>query len=350
MTQNMPSAQQQTTNGAAAAAAHAAGAPPALPAVCAELRRKVLAFLDTPAADERIKGTQEQTRVSLQVVEEALKRYKYVVLCVRAPGRPAPRWTPEWRGSAGCRLLLLPAAVMMQMGGFANVCVFYRFEELSLSYNGGKDCLCLLVLLLACLPTLTSNNCKTPTADGSLPRIQALYIAPADPFPEIEEFVAQSTQEYYLDLKQYTLSMRPALDEYLATTKSVKAMFMGTRRTDPHSEHLEHFSPTDAGWPQFMRVNPMIDWHYVDIWIVSAKRSSRRSCTRPWRRPKANARQFLRQLDIPYCNLYNLGYTSLGGTSNTKPNPKLALDAECTKFRPAYDLTQDEDERLGRHR
>ncbi|KAJ2968733.1 hypothetical protein NQ176_g9040 [Zarea fungicola] len=200
------------------------------------------------------------------------------------------------------------------------------FEELSLSYNGGKDCLCLLVLLLACLPTLTSTTGKSPTSDGNMPRIQAMYIAPPDPFPEIEEFVADSTNEYHLDLKQYTMAMRPALDAYLADTKSIKAIFMGTRRTDPYSEHLEHFSMTDAGWPQFMRVNPMVDWHYVDIWI------------------------FLRQLDIPYCNLYNLGYTSLGGTSNTKPNPKLAIDAEGTKFRPAYDLTRDEDERLGRGR
>ncbi|KAJ6790114.1 hypothetical protein PWT90_05645 [Aphanocladium album] len=268
----MPSVQ---TNGAAVTFAAGGGAP-TLPAVCAELRRKVLAFLDTPAADEAIKRTQEQTRISLQVVEEALKRYK--------------------------------------------------FEELSLSYNGGKDCLCLLVLLLACLPTLTVANCKAPTADGSVPRIQAMYIAPPDPFPEIEEFVEASTQEYHLDLKQYTMAMRPALDAYLAETPGLKAIFMGTRRTDPYSEHLEHFSQTDAGWPQFMRVNPMIDWHYVDIWI------------------------FLRQLNIPYCNLYNLGYTSLGGTSNTKPNPKLAIDAECSKYRPAYDLTRDEDERLGRGR
>ncbi|OAA79212.1 Rossmann-like alpha/beta/alpha sandwich fold protein [Akanthomyces lecanii RCEF 1005] len=270
----MPSIQ---TNGAAHAEAANGGAP-TLPAVCAELRRKVLAFLDTPAADETIKRTQEQTRISLQVVEEALKRYK--------------------------------------------------FEELSLSYNGGKDCLCLLVLLLACLPTLTTvNKTSAPSPpDGSVPRIQAMYIAPPDPFPEMGEFVAQSTEEYHLDLKEYTMAMRPALDAYLAETPAVKAIFMGTRRTDPYSEHLEHFSPTDVGWPQFMRVNPMIDWHYVDIWI------------------------FLRQLEVPYCNLYNLGYTSLGGTSNTKPNPKLAMDAECSKFRPAYDLTRDEDERLGRGR
>ena len=42
----------------------------------------------------------------------------------------------------------------------------------------------------------------------------------------------------------------------------MKAVFVGTRRTDPHGENLKHFDPTDAGWPAFMRVHPVIDWHY----------------------------------------------------------------------------------------
>lgn len=63
--------------------------------------------------------------------------------------------------------------------------------------------------------------------------------------------------------------MRPALDAYLADEKDVKAILMGTRRTDPHSEDLGHFSPTDPDWPQFMRVNPVIDWHYADVWTAS---------------------------------------------------------------------------------
>lgn len=55
-------------------------------------------------------------------------------------------------------------------------------------------------------------------------------------------------------------------------------------------------------------------------------------------------------MGIPYCSLYDQGYTSLGGTTNTVPNPVLALDADKTKFRPAYELIRDEDERLGRQK
>lgn len=57
-----------------------------------------------------------------------------------------------------------------------------------------------------------------------------------------------------------------------------------------------------------------------------------------------------------------MGYTSLGGTDDTHPNPALLRrgdgedDAlaqekvEGRKFRPAYELMEDGEERLGRDR
>jgi len=34
--------------------------------------------------------------------------------------------------------------------------------------------------------------------------------------------------------------------------------------------------------------------------------------------------------------------------TNTHPNPALALDTDATMFRPAYELMDDDEERLGR--
>lgn len=56
--------------------------------------------------------------------------------------------------------------------------------------------------------------------------------------------------------------MKQGLQAYLADRPSIQAIFVGTRRTDPHGENLKHFDPTDAGWPPFMRVHPVVDWHY----------------------------------------------------------------------------------------
>ncbi|AEO69642.1 70f8aa20-9092-4f2a-bc31-79816f618393 [Thermothielavioides terrestris] len=260
-----------------------------LPDICFELQAKVDAFLSAATDDDALRKVQNQVRVSMDVIREALRRY-------------GP-------------------------------------DHLSLSYNGGKDCLVLLVLILACLPgwtsqppppdhwdlgITTSERNRSSTAATSSRPLQAIYIVSQHPFPEVEDFVAKSAETYHLDLKRYALPMRPALEAYLEDRPAVKAIFLGTRRTDPHGEFLTHFDPTDDGWPRFMRVHPVIDWHYVEIWA------------------------FIRHLQIPFCELYNRGFTSLGGVTDTRPNPALAVGGDNSKFRPAYELKDDDEERLGR--
>lgn len=63
--------------------------------------------------------------------------------------------------------------------------------------------------------------------------------------------------------------MRAAFAEYLDHNKGVEAVFVGTRRTDPHGGKLDGFQRTDHGWPGFMRVHPVIEWRYGEVWAVS---------------------------------------------------------------------------------
>lgn len=93
----------------------------------------------------------------------------------------------------------------------------------------------------------------------------------------------------------------------------VKAIFMGTRRTDPHGgrsaslnqfintilvcyrgvidlEYLEVFEMTSPGWPQFMRVSPILEWSYHDIW------------------------HYIRKHNVPYCKLYDRGCVAFTAT------------------------------------
>lgn len=63
--------------------------------------------------------------------------------------------------------------------------------------------------------------------------------------------------------------MREGFANYLSENPDVKAIFVGTRRTDPHGATLTHFDETDRGWPAFMRIHPVIDWRYAEIWAVS---------------------------------------------------------------------------------
>jgi len=72
-----------------------------------------------------------------------------------------------------------------------------------------------------------------------------------------------------------------------------------------------------------MRVNPLLDWSCKDIW------------------------DYLISHNVPYCSLYNFGYTSVGNRNNTVPNPHLLNDDKQT-YRPAFELTDDALERAGR--
>jgi FAD synthetase len=149
-------------------------------------------------------------------------------------------------------------------------------EEISLSYNGGKDCLVLLILLLVALSNHTSSATPSTTTKPSLPSaLQSVYIVSAHPFPEVTKFVDYSITTYALSLSHYAMPMKAAFQKYLDDKEGkVKAILVGTRRTDPHGEKLGHFDMTDSGWPSFMRVHPVIDWHYAEIWGVSSVSNS----------------------------------------------------------------------------
>lgn len=135
-----------------------------------------------------------------------------------------------------------------------------RFDALALSFNGGKDCLVLLLLYIYILRETNSPQKRIPTC----------FVTPPHSFPEIDDFVTDCARRYNLDVERIALPMKAAFTQYLQQNAQVKAVLVGTRKTDPHGENLTHFNVTDRGWPTFMRVHPVINWHYWEIWDVFA--------------------------------------------------------------------------------
>ncbi|KAI9825331.1 MAG: 3'-phosphoadenosine 5'-phosphosulfate sulfotransferase [Phylliscum demangeonii] len=313
-----------------------------LPLLCAELYARLRRFLHRPpqagddedqeAADAR-RRVQGQVRRSLGIIREALRRYS--------------------------------------------------LDELSLSYNGGKDCLVVLILFLAALATDPAVDDEHDDddddgddddgdgdddgdddegegarqdneGDDAAPGVaSAVYIEPAHPFPSVDAFVRRSSRHYHLALARYPGPMPAAFAAYTRAHPHMHAVLVGTRRTDPGGARLAAtgFDPTDGGWPRFMRVHPVLEWRYGEIWT------------------------FLRAMRIPYCPLYDQGYTSLGGTEDTHPNPALRVERGLEgggggggggegggggggggrggggeeRYRAAYELEAEEDERRGRY-
>ena len=51
-------------------------ASPSLPDICAQVHERLETFLASEPRNERLRSVQEQSRLSLRIIEEALERYR----------------------------------------------------------------------------------------------------------------------------------------------------------------------------------------------------------------------------------------------------------------------------------
>nr|CAD2176850.1 unnamed protein product [Meloidogyne enterolobii] len=193
----------------------------------------------------------------------------------------------------------------------------YSLEQISLSFNGGKDCTLLLHLFRACV-NKKYNNQK---------QINAFYIKSDDEFPEVVEFVNSISEKYNLEVLELEGPLKSGLIWLKNKKSEIVATPMGSRYSDPKAAKMKSKCEwTEQGWPSFLRVCPLLDFSYSDIWIL------------------------LRYLCIPYCCLYDQGYSSLGERKKTAKNPHLKIieNGEGERYFPAYMLKDEKSERVFR--
>lgn len=192
-------------------------------------------------------------------------------------------------------------------------------------YNGGKDALVCLDLVYRHMNSLRSSP---------LP-INALNIREEDSFPELNNFVMESTRRYALNLLTIR-SRRHNRNEKTVSAKSpeifravlfanpcIRSLISGLRIQDYAGRmHLCDCLETTSSWPRFERICPIVEWNYRQVW------------------------QYIKKRKLAYCKLYDQGYTSIGSKSSTRVNPGLQIGE--LQFKSPWELGDIDAERNGR--
>lgn len=157
--------------------------------------------------------------------------------------------------------------------------------------------------------------------------INFVYFYEESPFDECVEFmnnlkkicninVINYQPEASEKIERYNV-MKNGLD-YIIQKHEMKAIILGTRRTDPYASSLKDFSPSDSstGWPEFVRVNPILNWRYYQIW------------------------DFLKSNGLAYPTPYDEGYTYLGEKEDSIRNPFL-YHIESNTYHSAQNATDN---------
>jgi len=161
------------------------------------------------------------------------------------------------------------------------------------SFNGGKDATVVLQLLIYVLHKKQQSSLLGTT-------IKVMYFDDPHQFPEIEEFIQKSLDSLGVVPVTFNCSFKEGIERAI-DCYHMKAVLMGVRIGDPYTDDAEHFHPSTANYPAFMRVYPALQWTYEQVW------------------------KFLRECEVPYCSLYDQGYTSIGNINDTVPNPALLI-------------------------
>lgn len=215
------------------------------------------------------------------------------------------------------------------------------------SYNGGKDAVVIFHLMRAVHAHYCSEMQKEDD-NFMIPRPRVIYFQHTDEFPEVLSLLDDTVERFDVDMLAFKEGvsfgegLKYLVERNIAPGKDglsfhdssntdrrlppphPLAFVLGTRKDDPNAGSQGVYAPSSHYMPPFLRVNPVLNWTYGHVW------------------------HFLRLFELPYCSLYDDGFTSLGTVKNTLPCPALRKNGEDEEYWPAYMLREWDMERAGR--
>lgn len=219
-------------------------------------------------------------------------------------------------------------------------------DEIFISFNGGKDCLATLIVIMYYFYCKEENKdyksfssykdfCELNSNSKSkafknFKRITLVFFLIPDTFKEEIFYVYDIVNMYELNIKVINSSYISGM-YYMTKCSNLQYIFMGLRKSDLNEKdlvlHSDLMQRSDGNYPSFTRVYPIFNLKFQEVWML------------------------ILQSNIPYLCLYDQGFTSLGRKSKTKQNDHLKIEKNINfenKFLPAYMLTDEEFERTSR--
>jgi len=188
---------------------------------------------------------------------------------------------------------------------------FERFQNsIAFCFNGGKDSTILLDMILRCSIKLKFD-------------LKIFFIETNDNFQEIEDFIDECEKHWNINVLRIRADSTKNGLIILKEQFDIKAVILGIRQSDQPNYPMRAFEETSAGWPEAMRILPILDWNYQDIW------------------------NYIDYMNVPYCYLYTQGFTSIGSSKNSIPNPSL-FDQQTGGYKHARHLVNFAEERSSR--
>ena len=194
--------------------------------------------------------------------------------------------------------------------------IFFGVDNIAIFFNVGKDNSVVFSLIYYYI----KKNLKK-----RMPLF--VYFKTKYHIPQVEEYIDFMVSRYDLKFICYKCNnLKNGLKLFKSHYPHINCIFMGNRKTDPYSDKLKYFSSTTEGWPYYIRVNPILDWSYKQVW------------------------KYIIVLELRVCELYNHGYTSLGSLLDTSKNPYLSYINKYGDrvYAPAWCLKDETKERAGR--
>ncbi|XP_044001938.1 FAD synthase-like isoform X2 [Aphidius gifuensis] len=182
--------------------------------------------------------------------------------------------------------------------------IFSEPSEVAIAFDGSIESTVLIHLAHVALEQSKSSG-----------KINAVVFRNEEFYPETDKYIEEISNRYNLQIKNLSMPLKDALENLKTLdNKNIKILLLGIKSKDK-TTGIFHKLYSDSKLPISIAC-PLIGWTSENLWALA------------------------KSLSLPYCPLYDKGFSCIGDKTTTKPDSKLIIDKVegRTIYLPAWKL------------